>query len=448
MLTLRDEETIAELGKDVASALQSVLHNASNLHSVTVSRVVYYLLILLRASNEHDFLRAPVLLHAFAGFDQDSLEQCALPLTKGISECISASTALRKEMATSPDFWDLLGKLHDQPKVSAAVFSILTDLHKPPQTAITASNYESAIKLLNAFAYAAQVGAKDEERRDQIAKRDGKGAKMPKAKYKDEVARGVAAMKMIQGMTARVPLFIEQSHLERMKAWEAYWSPIFHTLTQQCLNPCREIRTQAFTVLRQSLLDPNLLSMDGDDAEAGGEKWQLEAVFEDILFGLVRQLLKPEVYNTDPVGMGETRVLASQLLTRIYLHYLQPLSRSAELKLVWGKLIELLDRLKNSGQGDTLEEAVTENVKNIVLVMNGGGYLVPPGSEGATPAQDELWAETWERLERFLPGLLAELFPAEAAKPRRTSREKRVSVEVPAAKVEVKGEESVEDDVD
>jgi brefeldin A-resistance guanine nucleotide exchange factor 1 len=51
MLALRDAETVRELGKDVAAALQSVLRNAANVHFVTVSRVVYYLLSLLKASH-------------------------------------------------------------------------------------------------------------------------------------------------------------------------------------------------------------------------------------------------------------------------------------------------------------------------------------------------------------------------------------------------------------
>lgn len=51
ILTLKDEETVRELGKDVASALESVIRNASNVHYVAISRVVYYLLTLLRSSD-------------------------------------------------------------------------------------------------------------------------------------------------------------------------------------------------------------------------------------------------------------------------------------------------------------------------------------------------------------------------------------------------------------
>lgn len=51
ILTLKDEETVRELGKDVAGALESVIRNASNVHYVAISRVVYYLLTLLRSSD-------------------------------------------------------------------------------------------------------------------------------------------------------------------------------------------------------------------------------------------------------------------------------------------------------------------------------------------------------------------------------------------------------------
>jgi golgi-specific brefeldin A-resistance guanine nucleotide exchange factor 1 len=60
------------------------------------------------------------------------------------------------------------------------------------------------------------------------------------------------------------------------------------------------------------------------------------------------------------------------------------------------------------------EEAVPESLKNILLVMSSGGYLVPPEQK---PEQEKLWVETWKRLGRFLPDLYLELFPNEAQKP-------------------------------
>lgn len=66
---------------------------------------------------------------------------------------------------------------------------------------------------------------------------------------------------------------------------------------------------------------------------------------------------------------------------------------------------------------------MSENLKNILLVMSSGGYLVPPDEK---PEQEELWNETWKRIDRFLPNLFAELFADEAKNPKteRVSKEK------------------------
>lgn len=75
---------------------------------------------------------------------------------------------------------------------------------------------------------------------------------------------------------------------------------------------------------------------------------------------------------------------------------------------LWLRILDIMDRLMNSGQGDNLEEAVPESLKNILLVMADGGFIQPP-SDGSPPT--ELWDETCKRVDRFLPGLVAEIFP-------------------------------------
>ena len=62
-------------------------------------------------------------------------------------------------------------------------------------------------------------------------------------------------------------------------------------------------------------------------------------------------------------------------------------------------------------------EAVPESLKNVLLVMNATGLLVPPPSGAASEddrgeRQVALWAATHERIERFLPGFLDEIIPA------------------------------------
>lgn len=159
------------------------------------------------------------------------------------------------------------------------------------------------------------------------------------------VVRGSKAMTIVFQMSDRVPTFIEQSHLETTEAWTAYWSPILKTLTHQCLNPCREIRQQAFGALQRTLLSNDLASPDH-------KEWT--AIFSEVLFPLITQLLKPEVYQSDPQGMSETRVRAATLLSKVFLHYLIMLSEGNAMLDLWLKIITIMDRLMNSGQGDNL----------------------------------------------------------------------------------------------
>ncbi|OCL13855.1 Sec7-domain-containing protein [Glonium stellatum] len=404
VLALRDENTVQELAKDVTDALQTVVRDAAKLHPVMIARSVYYLLSLLKASNDFDFIRAPVVLHSFSSFNQELLKQCAQPLLKGMSDCIKGSSGLRNEMANSPDFWSILNTLHSVPEAAGDVFQIVEELTNSSNPGISADNYEAAIALLNEFATAGSIGSLQEQRRDQ-AQRRTKAPKPKKPENNEVVIRGTQAMAIIYQMSSRVPHFIEQSQLETNEAWTAYWSPILRALTTQCFNPCREIRQQAFSSLQRTLLSNELASPDH-------KEWT--AIFGEVLFPLITQLLKPEVYQSDPVGMSETRVRASTLLCKVFLHYLVMLSEWEGMLDLWLKIISIMDRLMNSGQGDNLEEAVSENLKNILLVMSNGGYLAPPDQN---PDQKELWTETWTRLDRFLPNFFAELFPEEAKKP-------------------------------
>lgn len=122
------------------------------------------------------------------------------------------------------------------------------------------------------------------------------------------------------------------------------------------------------------------------------------------------------------MGMSETRVQAAQLLCKIFLHYLVLLSEWEGVLDLWVKILVIMDRLMNSGQNDTMVEAVPESLKNILLVMSSGGYLVPP-SDGTEQSEQQslLWSETWNRLERFLPGLMLELFP-DATRPKQAAK--------------------------
>lgn len=171
-------------------------------------------------------------------------------------------------------------------------------------------------------------------------------------------------------MTDRVPQLMQQSQLESsegkyhqdalilyvtdrvcLTAWSAYWLPIFQALTTQCANPCRDVRQLAFTALQRSLLSPELISSDP-------KEWT--AIFGKVLFPLIHQLLRPEVFSSDRDGMSEMRVQASSLLCKVFLQYLVLLSEWDGMLDLWIQIIEIMDRLMNSGQGDSLVSLMRE----------------------------------------------------------------------------------------
>lgn len=68
------------------------------------------------------------------------------------------------------------------PDVAGDVFQLVEDLTTSSQPGITADNYEAAIALLNEFATAGQVGAREEQLHDQAIRR-GQAAKSKKPEY-------------------------------------------------------------------------------------------------------------------------------------------------------------------------------------------------------------------------------------------------------------------------
>ena len=145
--------------------------------------------------------------------------------------------------------------------------------------------------------------------------------------------------------------------------------------------------------------------------------------------------------------MSETRTQAATLLCKVFLHYLVRLVERGRMRDVWLKVLDVLDRMMNSGQsgaaGNGLVEQIPESLKNILLVMADGGYLTPPGSAERDGRSEErlevedregdgvIWEETRRRLDRFLPGLFAQIFPeqlqqtrAPAPEPKTKQKEK------------------------
>jgi brefeldin A-resistance guanine nucleotide exchange factor 1 len=180
VLALRDEETVEGLGAAVAGALQNVMRNAASYHSILISRTMFYLLHLLHASYEHDFIRVPVVLHTISSFKKDLFDKSAPLVLQGLTQCIKEPGPLRNEIMTSPDFWVILRNLTRNVKSAPTVFEILEGVAVGSPPTIMADNYESAVKLLNDFASAGSVGSTIEQKQDRKAKRGQQPPKQTK----------------------------------------------------------------------------------------------------------------------------------------------------------------------------------------------------------------------------------------------------------------------------
>jgi len=163
----------------------------------------------------------------------------------------------------------------------------------------------------------------------------------------------------------------------------------------------------AITHLQRVLLGQYILLEDADQA-------QVEEAFNRVVFPLVDELLKPEVFNRDPAGMPETRLRAASLLCKAFMQLeVKEGESQTDIRVVWIQVLDLLDRLMNVDRQDQMREAIPETLKNVILVMNAAGLLVPHSEPDLrTEKQQRLWATTEERLERFLPKFLGSVLGA------------------------------------
>ncbi|PFH55825.1 hypothetical protein XA68_17561 [Ophiocordyceps unilateralis] len=400
ILATRDRASVDAIGKELFDALQTLLRDFKNWHPLIISRATFYTLMVLKHGYDSDFINVPVLLHSINSLPKDLLLRASEIVLKGLAFCTDQPGPLRSEIMTSPDFWAIMRVLAGNPASAALVFSILekSDTGSPP--AIMAENYEPVVSLLVFFAAATNPHDLSAER-ESVAEFKGDRVARDSFTDKQSIARACRAVEILQGMTGRVPQLMHQSHLESSEAWYAYWLPIFQALTTQCTNPVRDVRQLAFSAMQRSLLSPELACCDTND-------WP--AVFDKVLFPLVFRLLKPEIFSLDREGMSDMRVQSASLLCKVFLQYLVIFSDWHGMLELWVKIIDVMDRLMNSGQGDSLEEAVRENLKNVVLYMASTGCLKPPTQD---TSRANVWEETWKRLDRFLPDLRRDLLADE-----------------------------------
>ena len=130
-------------------------------------------------------------------------------------------------------------------------------------------------------------------------------------------------------------------------AWRQLCLPLLSSLARQSSNTSREIRQAAIANLQRIVLGPHIL-LNPDDQN------QVEELFNRIIFPLLDELLKPQVFLRDPMGMPETRLRASALLCKAFMHLEAREGMQADIRVLWIQVLDLLDRLMNIDRRDQL----------------------------------------------------------------------------------------------
>ncbi|KAK4697919.1 golgi-specific brefeldin A-resistance guanine nucleotide exchange factor 1, partial [Phenoliferia sp. Uapishka_3] len=391
-VVVKARPAISELWPLVFDFLSKLLAAANSFSSLFNERVVASLLRLVAIVIQEKELRDSTFLalDMLRSLSPPVLSSVAEPLMRGLTKVFDENASAIQSTTEWNLIFALLSATIQQEEAAKLSFELMRRLASGEVGAgLGAENYASFLQVLAGFANVTVAAP-------------GKAAD----RTADEPAlqRGRQIVDILRDAQAAIPKMIASSSLSAPRAWEASWIPLLSAYAQLCLNPSRELRQIAITSLQRTLLAPEILQNDDVD---------LTIIFERVFFPMLEELLKPQVFRRDPDGMGETRLRASALLCKIFLHYLTQLSERQGMKTMtelWLKILGYQDRFMHSGRRDQMFEAVPESLKNVLLVMNASGFLLPPHND-RTPEQALLWDATFERIQPFLPNLRGELFP-------------------------------------
>lgn len=85
-----------------------------------------------------------------------------------------------------------------------------------------------------------------------------------------------------------------------------------------------------------------------------GNHNQIEEVFNRVIFPLLDELLRQQVFMRDPMGMPETRLRASALLCKVFMQFEARDGQTADIRVLWIQVLDLLDRLMHVDRRDQL----------------------------------------------------------------------------------------------
>ncbi|CCO30694.1 Pattern formation protein EMB30 AltName: Full=Protein EMBRYO DEFECTIVE 30 [Rhizoctonia solani AG-1 IB] len=388
-IVLQTSQHIEETWPIVFEHLSMILSSSINYSVLLVERAVVGLLRLCRIAANKPILRDQIYISL------DILGGLPPMVFNAVTEQIVAGLALLVQehptTISSQTEWALVFSLLRgsiiNTEASKTALDLLVQIASTPER-VSPDNVNGLITSLEEFAIAAGSSA---------VNRRQKQARVPSSLQSNPIVeRGVKAIATL----AELKRIIAELGLSQDVYWPI-WLNLLSVLGRQSANPCQDVRHTSLGHLQRILLG----------AQTPDER-SIE-MFDRVVLPMADELLKPQVAARDLEGFIETKLRASALLCRSFLHFqAHPESLSSQTKALWLKIIDIMRGFFKTGRRDQLTEAIPESLKNVLLVLNASGVLLPPASpDTRTELQQELWRDTVLRIDEFLPGLMEDLFP-------------------------------------
>ncbi|KAJ8699472.1 GDP/GTP exchange factor for ARF [Pleurotus ostreatus] len=396
-------DRIDELWPIVFEHLSALLSSANHYSVLLIERAVVALLRLCLILATKPALRDQVYVSfdLLSGLHAHAANSVAEQVVSGVVLVIQKHPDIVRSQTEWNLIFALLRSTMSNPEASRLSFEFISSLASDgPHQVVTPDNFAGLVMILDDFATAAGKAIENQQTRGR-QKQQLTSAQSP------VIDRGCKAVDSMFDLKKFMTVFIK-TDIPQAQVWRQHCLPLLSSLSRQSANAAREVRYSALSQLQRLLLGPHLVLEKADAA-------QVEEIFNRVLFPLLDDLVKPQVNQRDPQGMPESRLRASAFLCKAFMHFeVRESQANTDIRIVWIQVLDLLDRLMNVDKGDHLNEAVPESLKNVLLVMNAASLLIPPppGEDYRTERQRTVWTSTHERMERFLPGFLAEIIPS------------------------------------
>ncbi|KAG0266994.1 GDP/GTP exchange factor for ARF, partial [Linnemannia exigua] len=325
-LTVQNRYRVQALWPIVFEHLSDIIREAGSQSVLLVERAVVGLLRLCIRLAHKDDMSKEVLdaLDLLLGLPIDVVPEVAEQMMAGVLNLLKADTSCVRPNLNWDVLFALLSSTSNHPEAAKYSFEAISMfVAENDGENVSVENYADCVDLLIRFAAAGAVGA------DGVLKQEsgqrGNKSHMSKAQA-NAVERAKKAVEMLYKLHSQAPRLISQSKMNPELTWSAYWFPILVGLTQQCSNPCREVRNHAMIYLQRALLLPEIVTDKISE-------WVV--VFDKVLFKLLEDLLRPEIVQQDPAGFEETRSKACAIVCKTFLHYYFRLLEWEGLQALW-----------------------------------------------------------------------------------------------------------------